>query len=75
MAVLNSRSVRAAVRNLKVFSNGGAGFVPNVTERDVEKAIPNSGAVGLGRGIARFALMSDGRFFAQLGSFWRHEAH
>mgnify|MGYP000384952334 CR=1 FL=1 len=43
------------------------------TEREVEQPIPNGGAVGIDMGIARFATLSDGSFYAPLNSFKRHE--
>jgi hypothetical protein len=39
-----------------------------------EQAIPRGGAVGIDMGIARFATLSDGTFYAPLNSFKRHEA-
>jgi putative transposase len=35
---------------------------------------PNGGAIGIDMGIARFATLSDGTFYAPLHSFKRHEA-
>ncbi|WP_209316240.1 RNA-guided endonuclease InsQ/TnpB family protein [Haematospirillum sp. 15-248] len=45
------------------------------TEREVEQPIPEaSSAVGIDMGIARFATLSDGTFYAPINSFKRHEA-
>jgi putative transposase len=40
----------------------------------VEQPKPKGGAVGIDVGIARFATLSDGTFYAPLNSFKRHEA-
>jgi putative transposase len=36
--------------------------------------VPHGGAIGIDMGIARFATLSDGTFYAPLHSFKRHEA-
>ena len=63
----------AHVKNITVSQSGGKWFVSIQTEREVETAIPNGGAVGIDKGVARFATLSDGTFFAPLNSFKRHE--
>ena len=69
----NSRDVLGAVRNVTVSQSCGKWFVSIQTEREVEQTVPNGGAVGIDMGIARFATLSDGAFYAPLNSFKRHE--
>lgn len=69
----NSRKVLGEVKNVTVSASGGKWFVSIQTEREVEQPIPNGGAVGIDMGIARFATLSDGTFYAPLNSFKRHE--
>ena len=69
----NSRKVLGEVKNVTVSASGGKWFVSILTEREVEQPIPNGGAVGIDMGIARFATLSDGTFYAPLNSFKRHE--
>ena len=69
----NSREVLGAVKNVTVSQSCGKWFVSIQTEREVEQPIPNGGAVGIDMGIARFATLSDGTFYAPLNSFKRHE--
>jgi len=69
----NSRKVLGLVKNVTVSANGSKWFISIQTEREVERAIPQSGAVGIDMGIARFATLSDGSFYAPLNSFKRHE--
>jgi putative transposase len=69
----NSRKVLGDLRNVTVSLSGGKWFVSIQTEREVEQAIPQGGAVGIDMGIARFATLSDGTFCAPLNSFKRHE--
>ncbi|CRL66192.1 hypothetical protein AbD4_00062 [Acinetobacter baumannii] len=68
-----SRDVLGAVKNVTVSLSGGKWFVSIQTEREVEQPIPQGGAVGIDMGIARFATISDGKFYAPLNSFKRHE--
>jgi len=70
----NSRKVPGDLRNVTVSFSGGKWFVSIQTEREVERAILRGGAVGIDMGIARFATLSDGTFYAPLNSFKRHEA-
>ncbi len=71
----NSRDVLGTVRNATVSRSGGKWFVSIQTEREVEQPIPEaSSAVGIDMGIARFATLSDGTFYAPINSFKRHEA-
>jgi putative transposase len=71
----NSRKVLGELRNVTVSANDGKWFISIQTEREVEQAIPQGGAVGIDMGIARFATLSDGTFYAPppLNSFKRHE--
>jgi len=69
----NSRKVLGAVKNVTVSQSCGKWFVSIQTEREVEQTIPQGGAVGIDMGIARFATLSDGTFYAPLNSFKRHE--
>ena len=70
-----SRDVLGTVRNATVSQSGGKWFVSIQTEREVEQPVPQANsAVGIDMGIARFATLSDGAFYAPLHSFKRHEA-
>lgn len=69
----NSRDVLGAVKNVTVSHSCGKWFVSIQTERDIEQPIPQGGAVGIDMGVARFATLSDGTFYAPLNSFKRHE--
>jgi len=69
----NSREVLGKVKNVTVSQSCGKWFVSIQTEREVEQPIPQGGAVGIDMGIARFATLSDGTFYAPLDSFKRHE--
>ncbi|MCK0506255.1 RNA-guided endonuclease InsQ/TnpB family protein [Aromatoleum anaerobium] len=69
----NSREALGELRNVTVSLSGGKWFVSIQTRRDVETQLPHDGAVGIDMGIARFATLSDGTFYAPLHSFKRHE--
>jgi len=69
----NSRSTLGAVKNVTVSQSGGKWYVSIQTEREVEQPLPQGGAVGIDMGIARFATLSDGTFYAPLNSFKRQE--
>gem|GEM_PF-1414811 len=69
----NSRQALGAVKNITVSQSCGKWFVSIQTEREIEQPIPQGGAVGIDMGIARFATLSDGAFYAPLNSFKRHE--
>jgi putative transposase len=69
----NSRKVLGEVRNVTVSMSAGKWFVSIQTEREVEQSIPKGNAVGIDLGVARFATLSDGSFYAPLNSFKRHE--
>jgi len=56
------------------YEAGGKWFASIQTEREVEQPIPAAtSAIGIDRGITRFATMSDGSFIASLNSFKKHE--
>ncbi|EQD54492.1 transposase, IS605 OrfB family, partial [mine drainage metagenome] len=61
------------MKNVTVSRSGGKGLVSIQTERAVSPPTPNGGAVGIDLGVARFATLSDGTFYAPLNSFKRHE--
>lgn len=69
----NSRDVLGVVKNVTVSHSCGKWYVSIQTEREVEQPIPKDGAVGIDMGVARFATLSDGTFYAPLNSFKRHE--
>ncbi|MDR1062822.1 MAG: transposase [Azoarcus sp.] len=69
-----SREALGEVRNVTVSLSGGKWFVSIQTQRDVPAPVPEAaGAVGVDLGIARFATLSDGTFYAPLSSFRKHE--
>ncbi|AXY68221.1 transposase [Thermosynechococcus sichuanensis E542] len=70
----NSREVLGVVKNITVSQSCGKWFVSIQTEREVEPPIPQGGVVGIDMGIARFATLSDGTFYAPLNSFKKHES-
>ena len=70
----NSRNVLGAVKNVTVSHSCGKWFVSIQTEQEVEQPMPQGGAIGIDMGIARFATLSDGTFYAPLNSFRQHEA-
>ncbi len=70
----NSRELLGTAKNITVSGVGGKWFVSIQTEREVEQPRPAStSAVGIDMGIARFATLSDGTFYAPRNSFKRHE--
>ena len=70
----NSREVLGIVKNVTVSGKQGKWYVPIQTEREVEAPIhPSTAIVGIDMGIARFATLSDGSYFAPLNSFKRQE--
>ncbi|MHB1943363.1 MAG: RNA-guided endonuclease InsQ/TnpB family protein [Acidiferrobacteraceae bacterium] len=68
-----SRDVLGTVKHITVSQSCGKWFVSIQTEREVAQSIPKGGAVGIDMGVARFATLSDGTFYAPLGSFKRHQ--
>ncbi len=69
----NSRDVLGTVKNVTVSQSCGKWYVSIQTEREAEQPLPQGGAVGIDMGVARFATLSDGSFYAPLNSFKRHE--
>ena len=70
----NSRDVPGDIKNVTVSGKNGRWFVSIQTEREVENPIhPSTAIVGIDIGIARFATLSDGSYFAPLNSFKRQE--
>ncbi len=69
-----SREVLGALKNVTVSLSAGKWYVSIQTEREVEQPVPTATtAIGIDMGIARFATLSDGTFYAPLNSFKRHE--
>ena len=68
----NSRDVLGEVKNITLSCVSGKWYASIQTEREVEQPIPNGGAVGIDMGVARFATLSDGTFYAPLNRFKRH---
>lgn len=68
----NSRKVLGTLKNVTVSHSCGKWFVSIQTEREVEQPIPRGGSIGIDLGVARFATLSDGTFYAPLDSFKRH---
>ncbi|MFC3333034.1 RNA-guided endonuclease InsQ/TnpB family protein [Paenalcaligenes hominis] len=70
----NSREVLGTVKNVTVSHKAGKWFISNQTERDAEQPVPQgTSAVGIDMGVARFATLSDGTYYAPLNRFKRHE--
>jgi putative transposase len=71
----NSRPVLGSVKNVTMNLSAGRWFIAVQTAREVVQPVPRSAsAVGVDLGIARFATLSDGTFYAPLNSFKRHES-
>ena len=69
-----SREVLGTLKSATVSWGAGKWYVSIQTERDVEQPVPTAtAAIGIDMGIARFATLSDGAFYAPLNSFKRHE--
>ncbi len=74
MRYRNSRDVLGTVKNVTVSHKAGKWFISIQTERDVEPPVPQgTSAVGVDMGVARFATLSDGTYYAPLNSFKKHE--
>lgn len=70
----NSRQVLGVLKNVTVSRACGQWYISIQTEREVQQSMHPSGSmVGLDMGVARFATLSDGTFYAPLNSFRRHE--
>lgn len=74
MRYRNSRDVLGTPKNVTVSQSCGKWFVSIQTEREVEQPIhPETSAVGIDLGIARFATLSDGAPIAPKNSFKKHQ--
>ncbi|MFA7607048.1 MAG: transposase [Rhodocyclaceae bacterium] len=70
----NSRDVLGTVKNVTVSQSCSKWFVSIQTEREIEQPVPQAtSAIGIDMGIARFATLSDGTFYAPINSFKKHE--
>ncbi|MFM5482231.1 RNA-guided endonuclease InsQ/TnpB family protein [Aeromonas veronii] len=69
----NSRAVLGVIKNVTVSLLGDKWFISIQTEREVDIPVHQGDAIGVDMGIARFATLSDGSFYAPLNSFKRHE--
>ncbi len=69
----NSRDVLGTVKNITVSLSGGKWYASIQTGREVEQPIPQGGEVGIDMGVARFATLSDGTYYAPLNSFQPNE--
>ncbi|MEZ2741090.1 RNA-guided endonuclease InsQ/TnpB family protein [Paenalcaligenes hominis] len=70
----NSREVLGTVKNVTVSHKAGKWFISIQTEREVEQPVAQStSAVGIDMGVARFATLSDGTYYAPFNSFKKHE--
>jgi putative transposase len=69
----HSRDVLGTVKNITVSQSCGKWFVSIQTERKVAQPAPSGGMIGIDMGIARFATLSDGSYFAPLNSFKRQQ--
>lgn len=71
----NSRDILGAAKNITVSQSGGKWYASIQTEREVEQPVPTATtAIGIDMGVARFATLSDGTYYAPLNSFKKHEA-
>jgi len=68
----HSRDALGTLKNVTVGQSCGKWHVSIQTEREVEQPMPKGGALGVDMGVARFATLSDGTFYAPLNSFKRH---
>lgn len=70
----SSRDILGTAKNITVSNNGGKWFASIQTECEIEPPVPvATNAIGIDVGIARFATLSDGAFYAPLNSFKRHQ--
>ena len=71
----NSRDILGAAKNITVSQSGGKWYASIQTEREVEQPVPTATtAIGIDMGVARFATLSDGTYYAPLNGFKKHEA-
>jgi putative transposase len=69
----SSREVLGRVINVAVSAMADRWFGSILTFREIEPQLRSGPAVGIDMGVVRFATLSDGRFYAPLNSFRRHE--
>jgi putative transposase len=69
----NSRNLLGRLKNATLSLSCSKWFVSFQSEREVEQPIPQGGAVGIDIGLARFATLSDGTYYAPLNSFKLYE--
>ena len=65
----NSRTVEGEIKNVTISQIFGKWSVAIQTEREVATPTPNGNMIGIDMGIARFATLSDGSFYAPVNSF------
>ena len=65
----NSRNVVGEIKNVTVRQKCGRFYVSIQTECEVEIPTHQGGAIGIDMGIARFATLSNGEYFAPLNAF------
>jgi putative transposase len=69
-----SRKVVGEVRSITVSQSCGKWYASILTKQELEQPVHSaSSSIGIDVGIARFATLSDGAFYAPLNSFKRHE--
>jgi len=74
MRYRNSRKILGTPKNITVSSVNDKWYASIQTEQEVEQATHKStSSVGIDMGVARFATLSDGDFYAPLNSFKKHE--
>lgn len=65
----NSRDVQGEVKNVTVSQKCGKWFVAIQTEFEYEIPTHQGGEIGIDMGVARFATLSNGEYFAPLNAF------
>lgn len=69
----NSRDVQGEVKNVTVSQKCGKWFVAIQTEFEYEIPTHQGGEIGIDIGVARFATLSNGEYFAPLNAFKTHK--
>ena len=69
----NSRDVQGEVKNVTVIQKCGKWFVAIQTEFEYEIPTHQGGEIGIDMGVARFATLSNGEYFAPLNAFKTHK--
>ena len=65
----NSRNVVGEIKNVTVSQECGRFFVSIQTELEQDTPVHQGGEIGIDMGIARFATLSNGKYFAPLNAF------